>query len=206
MELQFTATVIYWRGPAPFFYARIPAAIGAEIAKVKKAASYGWGVIPVEATINGVTFTTSLFPKDDTYLLPLKDAVRQPLGITAGDEVVVDMTVLGTSPRMTHVRVAPARLLSARNWAAPLSPRQMSFSGFPALGACRWSRGPAGKRPLGEAESAAPSIKAPGRDVETIQGGRATRPRGRLAKDADMLHKACPRRLFGGRHTHRMRA
>ena len=39
-------------------------------------------------------------PKDGTHLLPLKDAVRQPLGITAGDEVVVDMTVLGTSPRM----------------------------------------------------------------------------------------------------------
>ena len=27
MELQFRATVIYWRGPAPFFYARIPADI-----------------------------------------------------------------------------------------------------------------------------------------------------------------------------------
>lgn len=28
MELQFRATVIYWRGPAPFFYARIPADVG----------------------------------------------------------------------------------------------------------------------------------------------------------------------------------
>ena len=38
--------------------------------------------------------------RDLALKLPLKDAVRQPLGITAGDEVVVDMTVLGTSPRM----------------------------------------------------------------------------------------------------------
>lgn len=94
-ELEFSAPVIYWRGPAPFFYARIPPAIGAEIGKVKKAASYGWGVIPVEATIDGVTFTTSLFPKDDTYLLPLKQAVRNRLGVTADDEVAVEMTIGG---------------------------------------------------------------------------------------------------------------
>lgn len=93
MELEFSATVIYWRGPAPFFYARIPPEIGAEIAKVKKAASYGWGVIPVEATINGITFTTSLFPKDDTYLLPLKQVVRNQLGVTADDQVEVEMII-----------------------------------------------------------------------------------------------------------------
>ena len=95
MEVQFTATVIHWRGPAPFFYARIPPDVGAQIGKVKKAASYGWGVIPVEAIIDGVTFTTSLFPKDDTYLLPLKLAVRQRLGVTADDQVEVEMTIGG---------------------------------------------------------------------------------------------------------------
>ena len=92
-ELRFQATVIYWRGPAPFFFARIPDEIGAEIGKVKKAASYGWGVIPVEAEIQGVRFTTSLFPRDGTYLLPIKLAVRRTTGITFGDAVDVDMTV-----------------------------------------------------------------------------------------------------------------
>jgi hypothetical protein len=95
MELQFRASVIHWRGPAPFFYARIPPEIGAEISRVKKAASYGWGVIPVRATIDGVSFETSLFPKDDTYLLPLKAAVRQQIGVTVDDEVSVEMTVGG---------------------------------------------------------------------------------------------------------------
>lgn len=93
MELQFRATVIEWRGPAPFFYARIPEPIGAEIAAVRKAASYGWGVIPVEATIAGVSFTTSLFPRDGTYLLPLKDNVRKQLGVTVDDEVEVEMAI-----------------------------------------------------------------------------------------------------------------
>lgn len=98
-ELQFQATVIYWRGPAPFFFARIPDEVGAEIGKVKKAASYGWGVIPVSATINEVSFQTSLFPKDGTYLLPIKDAVRRKIGVTADDEVEVAMTIGSSQPR-----------------------------------------------------------------------------------------------------------
>jgi hypothetical protein len=98
LELEFTATVIYWRGPAPFFYARLPDEIGAEIGRVRKAVTYGWGVIPVEATINGVTFTTSLFPKDGTYLLPLKNAVRSRIGATVDDQVDVAM-IVGRPPR-----------------------------------------------------------------------------------------------------------
>ncbi len=98
IELRFQARVIHWRGPAPFFFARIPADAGAEIRKVRKAATYGWGVIPVRATIKGVAFETSLFPKDETYLLPLKDAVRRKLEITADDEVLVEMSI-DTNPR-----------------------------------------------------------------------------------------------------------
>jgi len=50
-------------------------------------------MIPVEAKIKGVVFTTSLFPKDEAYLLPLKDKGRRQGDITAGDIVSVDMTV-----------------------------------------------------------------------------------------------------------------
>lgn len=56
-------------------------------------ATYGWGVIPVEARIGGVTFTTSLFPRDGGYLLPLKNAVRVPEGLAVGDDVRVQMTI-----------------------------------------------------------------------------------------------------------------
>jgi hypothetical protein len=93
MEFTFDSEIIYWRGPAPFFYAPLPADAAAEIRNASKLVSYGWGVIPVEATIGGVTFTTSLFPKDGTYLLPLKDAVRKPTCITAGDVIHIEMTV-----------------------------------------------------------------------------------------------------------------
>lgn len=98
MELEFEAVVIEWRGPAPFFYARLPADAAAEITRVRKLVTYGWGAIPAEAAIDGVVFTTSLFPKDGGYLLPLKSSVRKAIGMTVGDLVAVSMQV-GRAPR-----------------------------------------------------------------------------------------------------------
>jgi hypothetical protein len=92
-EFTFQATVIEWRGPSPFFFAPLPGEAAEAIRRVAKFVSYGWGVIPVEATIGGVRFTTSLFPKDDTYLLPIKADVRRRTGVTVGDVVEVEMRV-----------------------------------------------------------------------------------------------------------------
>jgi hypothetical protein len=92
-EFRFQSTVIYWRGPAPFFYAPLPARDAAEVRRLSKAVSYGWGVIPVKAAVAGVRFTTSLFPKDETYLLPLKVAVRRKTNVTAGDVIDVEMSI-----------------------------------------------------------------------------------------------------------------
>lgn len=55
--------------------------------------SYGWGCIAVEAAIGGVTFTTSLIPREGTFLLPLKVAVRREIGLDDGDAVAVEMTI-----------------------------------------------------------------------------------------------------------------
>src|SRR3546814_13769212 len=56
-------------------------------------ASYGWGVVPVVATIGGTEFATSLFPRDGSYLLPVKLAVQKAEGIGLGDRVAVVMRV-----------------------------------------------------------------------------------------------------------------
>lgn len=98
MELEFEAVVIEWRGPAPFYYARLPPDAAAEITRVKKLVTYGWGAIPAQVAIGCVSFTTSLFPKDETYLLPLKDKVRKTIGATVGDVLSVSMQV-GRPPR-----------------------------------------------------------------------------------------------------------
>ncbi len=93
MQFAFDAEIIYWRGPSPFFYAPVPPEHADAIRAASKLVSYGWGVIPVEAVVGGVKFTTSLFPKDGTYLLPLKAAVRKAAGITGGDTIQVEMTL-----------------------------------------------------------------------------------------------------------------
>lgn len=93
MQLLFTGRVIEWRGPAPYFFVPVPAEESADIAEVAGLATYGWGVIPVEAQIEQARFSTSLFPKDGGYLLPLKDAVRRPQQLGPGDEVTVQLTI-----------------------------------------------------------------------------------------------------------------
>ncbi|PLP60978.1 DUF1905 domain-containing protein [Mesorhizobium loti] len=92
-EFQFEAEVIHWRGPSPFFFAPVPARCSDDIKRLSTFVSYGWGMIPIEARIGGVTFSTSLFPKNEAYLLPLKANVRQKLNLTAGDMISVEMTV-----------------------------------------------------------------------------------------------------------------
>ncbi|GAA3053145.1 DUF1905 domain-containing protein [Streptomyces glomeratus] len=93
MELTFTNRVIEWRGPAPCYFVPLPEEESAEIHEVASSASYGWGVIPVEARLGEVTFTTSLFPKEGAYLLPLKAAVRKPQDLAEGDEVTLELRV-----------------------------------------------------------------------------------------------------------------
>jgi hypothetical protein len=93
MELEFAGRVIEWRGPSPYYFVPVPTEESADIREVAAMATYGWGVIPVEARVGETTFETSLFPKDGGYLLPLKDAVRRPNSLAAGDDVTVRMTI-----------------------------------------------------------------------------------------------------------------
>jgi hypothetical protein len=93
MELAFVGRVIEWRGPAPYYFVPVPDEESADIREVAAMATYGWGVIPVEARIGEVDFETSLFPKDGRYVLPLKDAVRKPQDLAPGDDVAVGLAV-----------------------------------------------------------------------------------------------------------------
>jgi hypothetical protein len=55
--------------------------------------TYGWGVIPVNAQIGETAFTTSLFPKDGRFLVPIKLIVRKAERLEEGDVVTVQLTV-----------------------------------------------------------------------------------------------------------------
>ncbi len=93
MRLRFDGEVVFWRGPAPWHYVRVPDGPSAEIAALAPVLTYGWGVIPVTAQIGRTAWATSLFPKDGGYLVPLKAAVRVAEGIALGDVVTVGLTL-----------------------------------------------------------------------------------------------------------------
>ncbi|MGW4660449.1 DUF1905 domain-containing protein [Streptomyces sp. NPDC004279] len=59
MELVFAGPVIEWRGPSPYYFVTVPAAESADIREVAAMATYGWGVIPVEARIGAFYVTTA---------------------------------------------------------------------------------------------------------------------------------------------------
>ena len=60
---------------------------------VAAAVTYGWGMIPVAVTIGGTTLTTALWPKDGSYVVPLKEALRKPESIRLGDIVTVRLEI-----------------------------------------------------------------------------------------------------------------
>lgn len=95
MGIEFTAEVVEWRGPAPYYFLQVPQEGSERLRALMPTVSYGWGMIPVAARIGQVEWTTSLWPKDGRYLLPLKDAARKPLGAVVGDVLTAEI-----EPRM----------------------------------------------------------------------------------------------------------
>jgi len=93
MKLNFSGELIEWRGPSPFYFVAVPEDLGAEIKAAAKVVSYGWGVIPVAVRIGQTDFTTSLIPRQGTYLVPIKNAVRFGETLLLGDLVAIELVV-----------------------------------------------------------------------------------------------------------------
>jgi hypothetical protein len=93
MDLRFEGEVVWWRGPAPFHFVRVSDEEAAALRAASSLVSYGWGVIPVAVRLGSTRWTTSLFPKDGGYLVPVKDAVRRAEGVEVGDTVALRLTV-----------------------------------------------------------------------------------------------------------------
>lgn len=93
MDLNFTGEVWSWRGPAPYHFVWVPEDECEDLEEAAAAVTYGWGMIPVTVRIGDTEWTTSLWPKDGAYVVPLKDAVRRAEGIELGHVVTVRLTV-----------------------------------------------------------------------------------------------------------------
>ncbi len=93
MDLRVHGEIWYWRGPAPYHYVTVPQPEADDLRAVARDVTYGWGMIPVVARIGGTTWTTSLFPKDGLYVVPIKDRVRAAEDLEVGDVVTVGLEV-----------------------------------------------------------------------------------------------------------------
>jgi hypothetical protein len=93
MEIEFSGTIFHWRGPAPFFFISVPEEESREIKAVSNFVTYGWGVIPVEVQVGNTVWKTSLFPKNDLYLVPIKASVRKAENLEEGDDVTLRLVV-----------------------------------------------------------------------------------------------------------------
>ena len=93
MNFEFKGDIFEWRGPAPFYFVRVPEEICQEIKASAAMLTYGWGVIPARINIGKTECTTSLFPKDGSYLVPIKNAVRLPEKLELGQTVEIAMSL-----------------------------------------------------------------------------------------------------------------
>jgi hypothetical protein len=96
---EFQGPLWYWRGPAPFYFVRVPPGTVEEIIDVAAEVTYGWGMVPVEVTVGGYRWETSLWPKDGGYLVPIRAQVRCGLGIEIDQLVAVRLTVAPRADR-----------------------------------------------------------------------------------------------------------
>ncbi|MFA6574337.1 MAG: DUF1905 domain-containing protein [Nocardioides sp.] len=93
MELEFSGEIWTWRGPAPHHFVTVPEDECAELEETAALVTYGWGMIPVTLRTGSTEWTTSLWPKDGGYVVPLKAAVRKAEGLEVGDLVTIRLTV-----------------------------------------------------------------------------------------------------------------
>jgi hypothetical protein len=93
MQIEFNGKIWFWKGPAPWYFVTIPAQPCRDLNAVSGGVTYGWGMIPVHVWIGKTEWTTSLFPKDGRYIVPIKASVRKAENLEEGDNVTVRLDV-----------------------------------------------------------------------------------------------------------------
>ena len=82
---MFHSTLLRWTGPSSWVFARVPDEHAPDRAGP-------FGRVPVTATVDGVTWSTSVWrDKSEGWLLPVPARIRR--GKDDGDEVQVNLTI-----------------------------------------------------------------------------------------------------------------
>jgi hypothetical protein len=93
MNIEFKGEIWYWRGPAPWHFVTVPEKQCHDLNAIVGSVTYGWGMIPATIRIGTTEWTTSLFPKDGRYIVPIKASVRKAEQLAEGDKVTARLEV-----------------------------------------------------------------------------------------------------------------
>lgn len=93
MKTEFKGRIWFWKGLVPWYFVTMPAKPSRELKAISGLVTYGWGVIPVSVQIGKTEWKTSLFPKDDRYIVPIKASVRKAENLEEGSKVTIRLEV-----------------------------------------------------------------------------------------------------------------
>ena len=96
MNFEFSGTIWFWRGPAPWYFVTVPPPHCQDIKELSQSVTYGWGMIPARVEIGQTAWETALWPKDGSYIVPVKTTVRrnrEPQGGRRGNCTPRDRTI-----------------------------------------------------------------------------------------------------------------
>ncbi len=92
----FTSELWLYEGDAAWHFISLPEAMSDDIDAQYGHVARGFGSQKVEVTIGATTWSTSVFPSKsaETYILPVKKAVRKAEAIEVGDKPKVKLRVI----------------------------------------------------------------------------------------------------------------
>jgi hypothetical protein len=93
MKIEFTGKIWFWRGPAPWFFVTVPAKQSRDLKAILSLVTYGWGMIPVDVRIGKTAWTTSMFPKNGRYIVPIRADIRKAENLELGDKVTIKLEI-----------------------------------------------------------------------------------------------------------------
>ena len=94
--IELTAPLWLWSSEGgSWHFITVPEELAGEIRAQSLVQRGGFGAVRVEATIDDVTWRTSVFPqKSGGYILPVKAEVRRQANIAAGDVVSLTLDLI----------------------------------------------------------------------------------------------------------------
>jgi hypothetical protein len=92
MQVRFSAPLWLHSGGS-WHFVTMPGDLTDDV-KARVGGTRGFGSVRVRATIGGTTWTTSVFPATEGYVLPVKRAVRGAEDLDIGDVAEVTLAIL----------------------------------------------------------------------------------------------------------------